>query len=227
MITIVIPVLNEAKWIEKTLKSLQKFRENESEIIVVDGGSTDTTVLLARPLADHVLTAEADWHKGRGIQMDRGARLAKGGMLLFLHCDTVLPVAALAVLSRKVQQQEMYWGRFDVRLSSPKPIFRVIEFCINLRSRYSGIATGDQAIFVDHGLYHDVQGFKPIPLMEDIDLSRRLKQRVRPECLKMKVVTSSRRWEINGAIRTVVKMWLLRFGYWIGIPPKILVNFYR
>ncbi|MCF6212088.1 MAG: TIGR04283 family arsenosugar biosynthesis glycosyltransferase [Gammaproteobacteria bacterium] len=220
-ISIIIPVLNEAPSIAVCLGRLQPYRAQGHEIIVVDGGSHDDTAEIARPLADEVLASPA----GRAVQMNHGARAAQGDVLLFLHADTQLPDAACDVICAALQTAAR-WGRFDVRLSGSAPSFRLIEFMMNLRSRMTRIATGDQAMFVTKDLFHTAGGFDDIPLMEDIALSRCLKKKAHAACLHERVVTSSRRWEENGIFRTILLMWRLRFSYWLGADPVRLVRQY-
>lgn len=220
-ITIVIPVLNEAATIVDCLGRLQPYRAQGHEVIVVDGGSRDDTPARARPLADRVLASPA----GRARQMNRGAQVARGEVLLFLHADTRLPDAAGEVILSALQTS-VRWGRFDVRLSGSAPGLRLIEFMMNLRSRLTRIATGDQAMFVHRDLFQAAGGFDDIPLMEDIALSRRLKKMAPAACLRQRVVTSSRRWEENGMLNTVLLMWRLRLAYWLGADPERLVRQY-
>jgi rSAM/selenodomain-associated transferase 2 len=221
-VSIVIPVLNESAHIETCLRNLQLFRAEGHEIIVVDGGSRDDTVARAGNLADSVIQAP----RGRANQMNAGLAIAKGDVVLFLHVDTTLPENA-CVLVQKALGMIGLWGRFDVRLSGRGPAFRVIEFFMNRRSRLTGIATGDQAIFVRSEVLRKHGGYSNIPLMEDIDLSRRLKHLARPACLRQRVTTSSRRWEQGGVLRTVLLMWRLRFAYWRGVEPAKLAALYR
>ncbi len=219
--SIIIPVFNEASAIPQTLQRLQPSRQRGVEIIVVDGGSSDGTPKLAKLLADHVLSAS----KGRAQQMNRGAQRAAGEYLLFLHADTRLPDHWLSRLS-DVCERSAAWGRFDVRLSGRRWLLRVIETMMNWRSRVTGIATGDQAIFVRRELFERVGGFPDIALMEEIVLSRRLKNCAAPVCLRDKVVTSSRRWEKNGMIKTILLMWWLRLRFFFGADPDRLARIY-
>jgi rSAM/selenodomain-associated transferase 2 len=177
--------------------------------------------MLAQGSADSVIVSRS----GRALQMNSGASIAKGDVFLFLHSDTVLPDDALQLISNNVQRP--FWGRFDIRLSSDKFIFRVIETFINLRSRLTSINTGDQAIFVDSQLFHSVGGFPEIALMEDIAISKKLKSITSPICLKRRVITSSRRWENRGVITTVLLMWKLRLYYFFGVSPDKLNQLYR
>jgi rSAM/selenodomain-associated transferase 2 len=219
--SIIIPVLNEAAVIRQTLQRLQPSRRRDVEVIVVDGGSSDGTPKLAKPLADHVLSAA----KGRARQMNRGAQCAAGEYLLFLHADTRLPDHWLSMLA-DVYERSAAWGRFDVRLSGRHWLLRVIETMMNWRSRVTGIATGDQAIFVRRQLFERVGGFLDIALMEDILLSRRLRSCAAPVCLRDKVVTSSRRWEENGIVKTVLLMWWLRLWFYFGADADRLAHIY-
>ena len=223
VISIIVPALNEAGVIEQTLAPLGPWREAGDEVLVVDGGSRDATVAMAAPLADRVLSAP----RGRARQMNAGANAARGRLLLFVHADTSLDPACRAALVHACDGEGAAWGRFDVRLSGAARAFRVIEAMINLRSRISGIATGDQAMFVDAGLFRGVGGFPEIPLMEDVALSRLLRDHRRPAALRVRVVTSSRRWEQRGIVRTVMTMWLLRGAYAVGVSPQRLARWYR
>ncbi len=220
-ISIVLPVLNEAASLSQVLQTLQAWRRAGHEVVVVDGGSHDASVALARPLADVVIQAP----RGRASQMNAGARRARGEVLLFLHADTRLPPDAPACIVAGLCRGAC-WGRFDVRLSGERMMFRVIERLMNWRSRLSGIATGDQAIFVTRAAFEQVEGFPPIPLMEDIAISKRLKRLGRPLCLRGPAHTSSRRWEQNGVWRTVLLMWRLRLAYFLGADPARLARQY-
>jgi rSAM/selenodomain-associated transferase 2 len=221
-LSIIVPVLNEAAAIQDTLKSLQDLRQSGHEVIVVDGGSEDDTVQLAGKLADSVVRSKA----GRGRQMNQGVRSAQGDTYLFLHADTLLPPDVDKILATLPKESE-FWGRFDVRLSGKNWYCRVIEWLINKRSRISRIATGDQAIFVSKNLFHDVNGYPEIALMEDIAISKLLNKLCKPYCLRHKVVSSSRRWEEKGIVRTILKMWKLRFMYTFGADPDELSRDYE
>ncbi len=220
--SIVIPVLNEATTIADTLESLQGLKVQGVELIVCDGGSADATLMLANMGADRVVESGC----GRGRQMNAGAAIARGDVFLFLHADTCLPMDALALLRNGLRPPGHCWGRFDVRLSGHQRLLRVVEFFINLRSRLSGIATGDQAIFMTRQAFLAVGGFPDIPLMEDIAISRALKHRSSPLCLGERVTTSSRRWEEKGILRTVLLMWWLRLSYALGGDPAGLARRY-
>lgn len=222
LISIVIPVLNERDTLCRHLPWLQPLRGEEHEIVLVDGGSTDNGPEEVADLVDQSITAPA----GRARQMNAGAAAARGDVLLFLHADTVLPDNAAELILQALQAPGTEWGRFDLRLSGRRPVFRRIERMINWRSRWGGIATGDQAIFVRRRTFNEVGGYPDIPLMEDVALSRMLRRRVRPCCLSEPVITSSRRWERNGVLRTVLLMWWLRLLYRLGVSPRHLHRLY-
>lgn len=223
MLSIVIPALNEAEHIEHTLRPLQALRTWGHEVIVVDGGSQDDTEALARPLVDQIIRAPC----GRARQMNAGAAVARGDALVFLHADTRLPKKADRMIAKALRRTARVWGRFDVRLSGRGPVLRLVERLMNLRSRLSGIATGDQAIFVRRAVFERVGGFPDIPLMEDIVLSKTLRQLGRPACIRRKVQTSSRRWERQGVGRTIVEMWWLRLRFFLGADPTRLARIYE
>ena len=219
-ISIIIPVLNESDNIVGLLSSLSALRTAGHEVLVVDGGSTDRTRLLARPLCDQVITSP----KGRAVQMNAGVRQATGDMLWFLHADSRLSTKTLEAVPSLFRKN--LWGRFEVCLSGRRSAYRVIGRMMNLRSRLTGVATGDQAIFVERNLFWSVEGYPEIPLMEDIALSSRLRKKVRPAIIGRRVQTSSRRWEQNGLLATVLLMWRLRLQYFLGTNPRLLVKKY-
>ncbi len=221
-VSIVIPVLNEAGHIVDTLLSLQHCRSQGHEIIVVDGGSVDETAALSQPYADRVLHSEA----GRARQMNTGIDAAGGDVLLFLHADTRLPAGAFDKIIRAVEEGH-FWGRFNVRLSGKQFLFRVIERMMNLRSCLTGVATGDQAIFVSRESIDIVGCYPVLPLMEDVVFSKRLRNLDWPACLKQPVLTSSRRWEEKGIWRTMLLMWRLRLLFFLGVPAEKLAKQYR
>ena len=220
--SIVIPVLNEADGIMRLLESLQPLRHAGHEIIVVDGGSGDNTIQRAAPLADHALTSP----RGRARQMNAGAAMASCDVVLFLHADSSLSEHGIAAMIEGIDTNGRRWGRFNVRLTGDRFLFRVVEWFMNTRSRLTGIATGDQGIFVARKLFESVGGFPDIPLMEDIALCARLKRIERPICLNATIATSSRRWEQQGAWRTIWLMWRLRYAYWRGADPAMLAQVY-
>lgn len=222
-ISVVIPALNEAGTILDTLQALRPMRRRGHEVIVVDGGSNDATRTLAAPLADKVIGAP----RGRARQMNAGAALARGDVLWFLHADSVPVADADESISEALAKSPRHWGRFDVRLSGGHRLLRTVESMMNLRSRLTGIATGDQGIFVRRAVFDAVAGFADIPLMEDVALCRRLRRYSRPICIKKILLTSSRRWEEKGVIKTVITMWWLRLAYFLGADPRRLAAWYR
>ena len=222
-LSIVMPVLNEAAGITATLQALAPLTARGVQLIVVDGGSTDGTAARAQAAGATVVTAP----RGRALQMNAGAEHARAGVLLFLHADTVLPETADQLIAQALASGQAVWGRFDVRITGQPWMLRVVAACMNARSRWSGIATGDQAVFMTRAAFEAAGGFADQPLMEDIELSRRLRQLSRPACLRAKVQTSGRRWETRGVWRTIALMWRLRFAYWCGAAPERLAALYR
>ncbi len=220
-LSIIIPCLNESEVIGGFLESLQPLRQSGHEVILVDGGSTDATVQIAEPLVDQLLNSLPS----RSGQMNIGAAAAAGTILWFLHADTELPIGVSDAIVSGVVSGSI-WGRFDVRFSGQHPLLQVVAFMMNLRSRITGIATGDQGIFVRRDVFDDVGGFPRIPLMEDVVLSKRLKRVGKPLCLRLKIVTSSRRWEAYGILRIILLMWKLRIAFALGVSPKRLSQWY-
>ncbi|MCC7485471.1 MAG: TIGR04283 family arsenosugar biosynthesis glycosyltransferase [Burkholderiales bacterium] len=217
-LSIIVPCLEESAVIADTLRSLAPLRARGAEVIVVDGGSTDDTVARARPLADRVLAAR----RGRASQMNAGAACARGEILVFLHADSTLPGNADALIVDGLARTRRGWGRFDTRIAGEQPLLRIVERLMNLRSRLTGIATGDQGIFVTRSLFTAAGGYPELPLMEDIALSKRLKGFGPPLCLPHRITTSARRWERHGVLRTVLLMWRLRLAWWLGADPARL-----
>ncbi|HLF98395.1 MAG TPA: TIGR04283 family arsenosugar biosynthesis glycosyltransferase [Methylococcaceae bacterium] len=222
-LSIIVPTLNEAAAICATLEALQPMRGRGVEAIVADGGSTDGTPELAAPLADKVVSAP----RGRARQMNAGAGAAKGEVLLFLHADTRLPEGADRPVLDALATRDRTWGRFDVHIAGSHWLLRVVAYLMNRRSRWTGIATGDQALFVRRETFEALGGFPDQPLMEDIELSRRLRRLGPPLCLRERVVTSGRRWETRGVWRTIWLMWRLRWLYWRGVAAERLAEEYR
>ena len=216
-LSIIMPVRNEAAGIREALEALAPLRARAHEVIVVDGESDDGTASLAARACDQMLVTP----RGRALQMNTGAQVASGDALLFLHADTRLPERADELVFAALARSS--WGRFDVRIASRRALLALVACGMNLRSRLTGIATGDQAIFVRRDAF---PGFPEIPLMEDIALSRALKRRDRPACLRARVVTSARRWEARGVLRTILLMWRLRLLYALGTPPQHLARDY-
>jgi len=221
-LSIILPVLDEEAGIAAALMALAPFRARGAEVIVVDGGSRDGTAALAAPLADRVITSE----RGRAVQMNAGAAAARGDVLLFLHADTRLPLDADLLIRDGLAQSGRAWGRFDVTIEGRHPLLPVIAAAVNARSRLTGIATGDQAIFVTRQAFTSVGGYADLPLMEDITLSARLKTLSRPACIAARATTSGRRWETRGVLRTILTMWRLRLAFFAGADPRDLAVAY-
>jgi rSAM/selenodomain-associated transferase 2 len=219
-VSVIIPVLNEELAIRATLESVICLEPQE--IIVVDGGSVDQTREVAASLGVRVISSE----RGRALQMNQGARLARGEVLLFLHADTRLPKTALDDVRAAMEDPAMAGGRFDVRLDATGWMLNIVGHLISLRSRLSRVATGDQAIFLRREIFHNLGGYPEIPLMEDVALSRALKRAGKVACLKSRVVTSARRWQSEGVWRTIFKMWMLKSLYLMGVSPFRLKRFY-
>ena len=228
-LSIVVPVLDEAAIVETALQSLAPLRARGVEVVVVDGGSRDATAALAAPWVDSVIAGP----RGRAAQMNTGAQQARGSVLLFLHIDTALPADADALVAAALRapaapaHPEATWGRFDVRITGRSIWLAVVAALMNGRSRLTGIATGDQAIFMTREAFDAVGGFPDQPLMEDVEMSRRLRRVGPPACLHARVTTSGRRWETRGIWRTIVLMWRLRLLYAIGVAPERLARSYR
>lgn len=220
-LSIIIPALNETRTIGHLFSDLARIHPAIHEIILVDGGSRDGTMEQFGPQADQAVSAP----RGRASQMNVGARAATGDLLWFLHADSRIPSeSAASILSACGNGAS--WGRFDVRLGGPAPMLRVVERMMNLRSRLTGIATGDQGIFVTQESFEQVGGYPEIPLMEDIALSKSLRRIQGPACLPGPIITSSRRWEEGGVIRTILLMWRLRLAYALGADPGDLAERY-
>ena len=219
-VSIIVPVLDEARAIEAALAPLQAWRAAGAEVIVVDGGSRDATATLAAPLADRVIASP----RGRATQMNAGTRASHAPLLLFLHADTLVPADAMPAVVQALARAT--WGRFDVAIDGGDPLFTLVAWCMNLRSRLSGIATGDQAIFATRAAFDAAGGFPEIPLMEDVALSKALRHGGRPACLRERVLTSGRRWERHGTLRTILLMWRLRLAYALGADPHRLARRY-
>lgn len=220
-LSIVIPVLNEGAQMASCLSALQGYRQRGVRVVVVDGGSTDGSRDIARQQADIVLLGP----RGRAAQMNAGAAVCPAEAYLFLHADTRLPLNADTAI-RLALHAGRRWGRFDVRIRGRHPLLPLVARLMNLRSRVSGIATGDQALFVDHALFMAVNGFPELPLMEDIALCRQLRAIARPACLRLAVQTSGRRWDRDGFLRTLGLMWSLRLAYCLGVHPARLAPWY-
>lgn len=221
-ISVIIPTLNEAKGIVSLLATLAPVRTAGGEILIVDGDSPDGTAGIAAPHADRVMSAP----RGRAAQMNAGAAAARGDLLVFLHADTRAPIETLLRLPDLLARSGRSWGRFDVRIEGRHPLLPLIAWSMSQRSRLTGIATGDQTIFVARTLFERVGGYPEIALMEDIALSRRLKRHGPPVCVRDRVVTAGRRWESKGVVSTVLLMWSLRLAYALGVHPDRLSRLY-
>lgn len=221
-LSIIVPALDEAAGIAATLERLRPLRAVGHEVLVVDGGSADATAAVAAPLADRVLQAP----RGRASQMNAGAAAASGDVLVFLHADTRLPAGADRLILDGLAARGRLWGRFDVRIEGTHPLLGVVAWLMNRRSRWTGIATGDQAMFARRDAFAAVGGFPPLALMEDVALSARLKRLGRPLCIRARVVTLGRRWERHGVLRTILLMWWLRLRYFLGASPERLAQAY-
>ena len=222
LLSIVIPALNEVEVVAKTLAPLQLERGANVEIIFVDGGSTDDTVQNARSLVDVVEYSSP----GRARQMNAGAAIARGKYLAFLHADSQISTVALRELLKICNEESAAWGFFKIRLDNGRLPFRIIETFMNWRSRLSGVATGDQSLFVKLSTFRDIGGYRIMPLMEDIEISKRLRNLARPRIVRVPVITSARRWENNGVMATVLLMWWLRLAYFIGVSPARIHAWY-
>jgi rSAM/selenodomain-associated transferase 2 len=235
-LTIVMPVLNEAAGIDAALMALTPLRARGARVVVADGGSSDDTVARARRV-EGVKVIQAP--RGRAAQMNAGAQAvaaapgglpavgARNAILLFLHADTTLPLDADRLIAQALADGRQVWGRFDVRIAGRSWMLGVVAAFMNLRSRWTGIATGDQALFMNRTAFEAVGGFPAQPLMEDIELSKRLRRLSRPACLRQRVTTSGRRWETRGLWRTIALMWRLRWAYWRGASPHALARRYE
>ena len=226
-LSIIVPVLNEAAGISTLLLELAPLQARGAQIIVVDGGSRDGTAALARGFRGvEVVTSP----RGRAVQMNAGALAARGEALLFLHADTRLPAHADQLITRALSAERgdaRVWGRFDVSIDGQPRMLRVVAAFMNARSRLSGIATGDQALFMNRVAFDAVGGFPHQPLMEDVEMSRRLLALSRPVCLRERVLTSGHRWESRGVWSTIMLMWRLRWAYWRGAAPQALARLYE
>jgi len=220
-ISIIIPTLNEALGLRPFLTELQALR-SQCELIVVDGGSDDDTIMIAEEYVDDVVKTQ----QGRAIQMNTGAAMASTPLLWFLHADSRLPDNAINAIDQAIHQGYQ-WGHFDIKLSGKSIWLSIIVWMMNRRARWTGIATGDQALFVDKQLFEQLDGFADISLMEDIELCSRLKNLSKPYCIQAKLITSSRRWIRFGIVKTVLLMWWLRLQFYYGVSPKKLEYLYR
>ena len=230
-LSIIVPLLNEADNLPELIAHIVRLDPAPQQVILVDGGSVDGSVAITKEMlkSTEIDQSAINWRiiestVGRAQQMNAGTILATGDVLLFLHADTELPADAIDNVHQAIAQYD--WGRFDVCLDSREPLLSIVGLMINQRSRLMGIATGDQAIFIKKSLFEQIGGYPDQPLMEDIELCKRLKKIARPACLKSKVTTSARRWQQHGTWRTIFLMWNLRFDYWRGVSPNVLKQRY-
>jgi len=221
-LAIIVPILNEAHTLPDLLDHLQHWRSRGAEVVIVDGGSEDHSAEIAQNRGFTVINGP----KGRALQMNAGARASHTGHLLFLHADSRLPANADQRVMAALNGSDLAWGRFDVRIDGQSPMLPVVAWFMSRRSRLTGIATGDQALFMTRNAFNRAHGFPEQPLMEDIEISRRLKQIAAPVCLHDKVTTSGRRWDTRGSWRTIWLMWQLRWAYWRGTPAEQLAERY-
>lgn len=238
-VSIIIPVLNEAGNLAHLFTNINKLNPKPQQVILVDGGSTDDSIDIIRSFINELMSyndCKIDWQMieskaGRALQMNTGAALATAEILLFLHADTQLPIDAIESISEAMQRAE--WGRFDVQIDSRQLMLKLVSQMINWRSKLSGIATGDQAIFISQSLFEQIGGYPNQALMEDVELCKQLKSMqlkgiAKPACLKNKVITSARRWQQHGTWRTILLMWHLRFDYWRGVSAdNIKQRYYK
>lgn len=238
-VSIIITVLNEVDNLPLLFDNINKLNPNPQQVIVVDGGSNDDSIGIIRSFINELMLdndRKIDWQMteskaGRALQMNAGAALATGEVLLFLHADTQLPINAIESVSEAMKRAE--WGRFDVQIASRQPTLRLVSQMINWRSRLSGIATGDQAIFISQSLFEQIGNYPNQALMEDVEFCKQLKGKqlkgiAKPACLKSKVITSARRWQQHGTWRTIILMWHLRFDYWRGVSAdNIKARYYK
>ncbi len=222
-LSIIVPVLNEAQEMPRLLAALLPLMRSGCEVIIVDGGSVDGSAGMAQATGFTVLQSAP----GRARQMNAGAKLAGGDALLFLHADTQLPEGAAQLVTHALMDELSMWGRFDVRISGQSRMLRVVSWLMNWRSCLTGIATGDQGMFMTRAVFEAVGGFPDQPLMEDIELSKQLRRFSRPACITRSVTTSGRRWETRGVWRTIFLMWRLRWAYWRGVSANRLAQIYR
>jgi rSAM/selenodomain-associated transferase 2 len=224
-VAIVVPVLNELNSIDNCLQHLLE-QHHFTDIVIVDGGSTDGTLAVLAGYANNPRISLVSSQPGRGRQMNAGAAACQSDAILFLHADTRLPNNAITPV-RNVITAGAEWGRFNVRINDASFLLSIVAFMMNVRSCITGICTGDQAIFTRRDVFAMLGGYSMMPLMEDIEFCRRLKRIARPACIRAKAITSARRWQRHGTIRTILKMWYLRLLYWLGVSPSRLVRCYR
>ncbi|MBX9914718.1 MAG: TIGR04283 family arsenosugar biosynthesis glycosyltransferase [Pseudomonadaceae bacterium] len=221
-LSIIIPALNEAAHLPRLLAQLAPLRADGAQVIVADGGSSDGSPQLLTELAQWLSAP-----RGRARQMNAGAAIASGEVLWFVHADSQLPANADRLIAAALADGQHLWGRFDVLISGQPWMLKVVARMINWRSRLSGIATGDQGIFVLRSTFESLGGFAELPLMEDVQLCTQLRRISKPACIRQRLTTSGRRWETRGVWRTILLMWRLRWAYWRGVPIEQIAEAYR
>ncbi len=225
-LSVVVPVLNERQELEALIANLNQVQPEQ--VVFVDGGSDDGTYQWLeqnwQAIEGELVLLQAS--SGRAAQMNHGAEASSGDVILFLHADTRLPIGAKEEVFA-ARKKKRLWGRFDVCFPINSSALSMVAYFINARSRITGIATGDQAIFVDTNLFKLLAGYEKLPLMEDVAISKRLKQHCQPYCSRKKVITSARRWQRNGVFRTIIKMWLFRLAFFFGVPAERLARSYH
>ncbi len=218
----IIPVLNEESFFVEQTKIFTSLLEQGHEVIVVDGGSTDQSVVIAEQIGCICIST----NPSRGHQLHIGAKKSSNQILVFMHADTLLPPSGLGNIRNVMEKANNYWGRFNVVFTNQKLVFKVIAWFMNKRSCLTGIVTGDHTFFMKREIYFNSGGFSDIPIMEDIELSKKLRKYSRPVCLSEKVITSSRKWEQQGVLKTILLMWYLRLLFYVGVPAEKLAKRY-
>ncbi len=221
-LSIIVPVLNQSRTMIDTMSALKPFRQRGAEIIVVDGGSDDDTAVLAHPFADRVVKGP----RGRAAQMNEGAKVASGFIFLFLPTDTTLPADADTQVMIGRARDTSVWGRFDMRLTGRHPLLPIVARLLNRRSRSSGIASCEQAIFVQRETFFRIGGFTDIPVMEDVEISKRLRAISPPICVTSRVTVPAKRFDRDGLWTTLRTMWIMRLRYRMGMKPEEILKRY-
>ncbi|GBE95604.1 TIGR04283 family arsenosugar biosynthesis glycosyltransferase [Nostoc cycadae] len=220
-VSIIIPTLNEAKNIPGAIASTQS--STNIEVIVVDGGSSDDTIAIAQSLGAKVISSSP----GRAVQMNAGAVVASGEVLLFLHADTRLPVGFDAMIRTALQQPGIVAGAFNLQIDHPGLGLRLVELGVKWRSHLMQMPYGDQAIFLTQQVFQQINGFPELPIMEDFELIRRLKSTGSIVIINTPVMTSARRWVKKGIIQTTLLNQIIIIAYLFGVSPVRIHSWYR